>query len=61
MVCGNGKHPGFPEIIMVLTGNRDNMCCKLTSDSASIASSAALKQTKKQTLQKKKHTGHFTV
>ena len=45
---------------MVLTGNPDNMCCKLTSDSASIASSAALKQTKKQTLPKK-HMGHYTV
>ena len=44
---------------MVLTGNPDNMCYKLTSDSASIASSAALKQTEKQTL--KKHTGSFMV
>lgn len=35
------------------------MCCTLTSDSASIASSAALKQTKKQTL--KKNMGSFTV
>ena len=44
---------------MVLTGNPDNMCYKLTSDSASIASSAALKQTEEQTL--KKHTGSFMV
>ena len=38
---------------MVLTGNRDNMCRKLTSDSASIASSAALNKQKNKHYKKK--------